>query len=190
MNETLTRWRDKRPHLEKLFWERTALIPFHPCWEWIGYRVPKGYGSLRTSDNIYRAHQLSFWLFKDPTVVWRGRACAHICDNPGCVNPDHLRNWTYKENSHDARAKGRLFGQTKESQDILNRVRAASRVSFSKNNAGLKCKMSKFKSEDQIRNVRKMRANGFSLTEIAEKYGVTITSISKICLRQTFKDIK
>jgi predicted XRE-type DNA-binding protein len=31
----------------------------------------------------------------------------HICDNPKCINPDHLKAGTFKENSQDMSRKGR-----------------------------------------------------------------------------------
>lgn len=45
--------------------------------------------------------------------VPKGFDACHSCDNPLCVNPDHLFVGTRKDNMQDARAKGRLVGYGK-----------------------------------------------------------------------------
>lgn len=53
---------------------------------------------------VMKVHRVVFFLCNDyyPKVV------MHTCDNPPCVNPDHLQGGTQVENGLDAKRKGRL----------------------------------------------------------------------------------
>lgn len=90
------------------FMEKVEVIPFHGCWEWIAGKNELGYGkfSIGLIKNM-KAHRVSYSLFiKDP-----GNLCVlHKCDNPGCVNPEHLFLGTKKDNSQDMMRKSRGRG--------------------------------------------------------------------------------
>lgn len=83
------------------------------CWNWTGtVRSSKSpYGRLMIgsrSDHSRRsigAHQLSYLTFVGP--IPPGLAVCHKCDNPRCINPEHLFVGTWKENADDRDAKGR-----------------------------------------------------------------------------------
>lgn len=82
-----------------------------PCWEWIGRRVQGKYGyfdvlvSTNTSTQVY-AHRIS-WEISNSQPIPDKLYVLHKCDNPPCVNPDHLFLGTYKDNSDDMIRKGR-----------------------------------------------------------------------------------
>lgn len=90
----------------KGFWRRVAKLGPDDCWPWTGATVD-GYGQLKRQDgkNIY-AHRASVEIDRG-RVVPRNRVVMHICDNPLCVNPRHLRVATQKDNVADMHAKGR-----------------------------------------------------------------------------------
>lgn len=65
------------------------------CWIWIGTRDSDGYGRLRFQNKIYYTHRLSFQIHKDKNI--EGFDIHHDCENPSCVNPDHLKKTTRRE---------------------------------------------------------------------------------------------
>ena len=76
------------------------------CWEWTHSVNNIGYGMFRFSSSGMRtAHRVSYELFNGP--IPKGLAVCHSCDNPICVNPEHLWVGTLKQNAQDMVAKGR-----------------------------------------------------------------------------------
>jgi hypothetical protein len=74
------------------------------CWLWCG-SMRGGYGAFRVDGKIERANRVAYELFKGE--VGELHVC-HTCDNPRCVNPDHLFLGTRSDNMKDAYDKGRL----------------------------------------------------------------------------------
>lgn len=76
------------------------------CWEWKGARTRGGYGRTKYKGEAWMAHRLMYTLTNGP--IPDGMVLLHKCDNPCCVNPEHLSVGTQKDNMDDCRAKGRL----------------------------------------------------------------------------------
>ena len=73
------------------------------CWEWTASKDKDGYGLFHFNRKQVRAHRFAFGLDNIP----KGMAVCHTCDNPGCVNPDHLFLGTNLDNTQDMISKGR-----------------------------------------------------------------------------------
>lgn len=78
------------------------------CWIFTGTKTPGGYGKIAvTRSKPASAHRVSYEQFVGP--IPDGMNILHVCDTPSCVNPEHLRAGTQKENWDDARQKGRNY---------------------------------------------------------------------------------
>lgn len=75
------------------------------CWIWPGTKLETGYGCLSLFRKSVFAHRFSWGLHNGP--IPPGLCVMHVCDNPPCVNPAHLRLGTKAENLKDMYAKGR-----------------------------------------------------------------------------------
>ena len=86
------------------------------CWIWLAYKDKDGYGTFRVGDKKYRAHRISYFLSRGnvPHLY-----VCHSCDNPSCVNPDHLWEGTNSENQLDCSKKGRKPKQRPKSFKLL-----------------------------------------------------------------------
>lgn len=87
--------------------------PVHPilgtaCHMWTGTRIPKrgaDYGTLWCRRVNVRAHRLA-WMIERGAIP-RALFVLHRCDNPPCVNVEHLFLGTHDENMRDKQIKGR-----------------------------------------------------------------------------------
>lgn len=99
------------------FWARVDIPEGAGCWEWRGPLTPGGYGHARLADSArpHTAHRVSYMYTKGE--IPEGMVILHRCDNPRCVNPEHLRPGTQKENLEDMTNKGRRVAKGACGQD-------------------------------------------------------------------------
>ncbi len=93
---------------ESIFWSNVQKSD--GCWIWSGNKDGKGYGRVNFADfkSFSKAHRLAWFLTNGEIPV--GMLVCHKCDNPSCVNPNHLFLGTIKDNNLDKVAKGRQKG--------------------------------------------------------------------------------
>lgn len=75
------------------------------CWEVNGHRVGWGYSYLRFNGKRMGVHQWSHIAWVGP--IPEGHVVRHKCDNPPCMNPEHLETGTNGENRQDSVSRGR-----------------------------------------------------------------------------------
>lgn len=76
------------------------------CWEWKGATSVDGYGKFK-SFGEQLAHRVSWVLHRGN--IPDGKCVLHKCDNPPCVNPEHLFIGTKDDNNKDRALKGRTI---------------------------------------------------------------------------------
>lgn len=89
-------------------------VRVHPqsgCWEFFGKRHPDGYGEHRENGKIRKNHRTMWEHYHGP--IPSGKIIRHKCDNPPCMNPDHLEIGTKHDNTMDSVIRGRHNGVTK-----------------------------------------------------------------------------
>ena len=104
------------------------------CWVWDFATNAMGYGAFYYSGRAWLAHRFS-WLFfeqQDPL----GLCVLHTCDNPPCVNPDHLWIGNRKDNAVDRENKGR------------NNIAPAHRAAAAKHRSRASCKRGHARNEE------------------------------------------
>ncbi len=127
------------------------------CWEWIGAKTKHGYGTFYVEKNKpVLAHRFSYELYKGK--IKQGYVICHSCDNPSCVNPNHLWEGTISDNNLDCLKKGR---------------HKSPRLNGEKHG---KHKL----SEKQVIKIKEMQKEGISQRNIAKNFNISFQHVSKL----------
>jgi hypothetical protein len=77
------------------------------CHNFMGNRLPSGYGLIKYQGKSHRVPRLWWQLHKGG--IPKGLHVLHSCDNPSCFNLEHLRLGTHAENMHDKVVRNRAY---------------------------------------------------------------------------------
>ncbi len=123
------------------------------CWIWTGSCTRDGYGQFSVKFKKIAAHRMSYQIYNGD--IPEKMCILHSCDNKKCVNPNHLRIGTKKDNRNDADIRGRSpKGETHG--------------------------MSKIKDAD-IFKIKEMYASGcFTQTQISKKFKISQGRVSQL----------
>ena len=134
-------------------------VSLHPsgCWEWTQTaRAQSGHGRFSMggrAGKIEPSHRIAWELFRGP--IPPDLNVCHHCDNPPCVNPDHLFLGTQKDNIRDAFAKDRMPRREERTQAKMT-TEAANKIR------------------------RLYAAGGITQAQLAEQFGISQALISMI----------
>lgn len=84
--------------IEKFFKNISKENHIKNCWMWEGKKDKDGYGIIYSKKKM-RAHRLSIELYNK--LIPDDLLACHKCNNPSCVNPDHLYIGTHQDNNND-----------------------------------------------------------------------------------------
>ena len=140
------------------------------CWEWQGAKRNKaGYGAFSLKGKVIDAHRFSYEYYKGE--IPEGLFILHSCDNPSCVNPDHLRAGTARENVRDSIERG--------THNFLK----PTRTSLKKGH-----KMSRVLSDEAVAEIRRLISIGKRNVDIIDMMGISKKQVSDIRRGRTYKD--
>lgn len=177
---------EHRP-IEERFWEKVnkngSIMPgmVTPCWEWQAYRQKWGYGiiGISHSKKTMLTHRYSYQLHYGE--IPEGLLVLHKCDNPACVNPEHLWLGTDADNNADCLAKGRGNKATGD--------RNGARLHPEKVAKGEAVSLAKLTEADVKRIREKYFVNGLTQKQLAKEFSVNQTAISNIIRFKTWRHI-
>jgi HNH endonuclease len=153
---------------EERFWEKVARRGADDCWEWKATRSPANYGRFYINGRYEQASRVAWTLANGeiPSGLW----VLHKCDNPPCVNPNHLFLGDRRDNMIDCSTKRRNGAHL-----YPERYRGCAQKTLGEQNGQSKL------SANQVREIRRMRREeGLLHREIAAKFGVTGTTVAGI----------
>jgi hypothetical protein len=148
----------------KAFLIRNAVsISDSGCWNWKRSLSNEGRAVIRILGKIHHTSRVSFVVFKKEPVG--DMLVCHSCDNPICVNPEHLWLGTPKDNMVDMSNRGRYRDQK-----------------------GTKHNLVKLTEEDVL-NIRDKVATGYTQKSMADKYGISFQQVSRIVRKERWKHL-
>jgi hypothetical protein len=152
---------------QEKFWSRVQKRTPDKCWNWTGVLDHRGYGKFCfTPKTGFRrkmfSHRISYFL-KYRSLPDHLMVCHH-CDNPKCVNPDHLFLGTRAQNNLDMVSKDR---QSRGEESGVNKL-----------------------TVKEVLRIRELHfSQGVSCAAISRMFNVTPTNIHSIINGRTWRHL-
>lgn len=137
----------------------------HGCWNWPLKANNQGYGFFNWDHNTWQAHRYSY-VYHYKAILDDDICVCHKCDNPMCINPDHLFLGTRQDNNLDRHIKGRT-AQQKGSDNPFSKL-----------------------NEVQVKEIKLKLKNGALGKILASAYNVHTTTISLINRNKTWQHVQ
>ncbi len=153
----------------EIFKSKIAILSPEECWKWLGGVEGVGYGAYKS----YKAHRISYFIHKGE--IPDGHYICHTCDNPICVNPNHLFAGTAAENALDMFSKGR------------------GNITPPYNPSKGEDRWSAKLTEEDVREIRKRYENYGKRTNVqilCDEFGVSSQTVRNIVRRISWKHVK
>ena len=138
------------------------------CWNWTGSVKEKRhpYGVIGIEGKKYSTHRVSYFLYNNDFDLNDSKIeICHKCDNPRCVNPDHLFKATHVENIRDCHRKGRAYKFY-----------------------GIKSPNVKL-TEEQVKYIRKFKNKQKTYKQTACEFGVSTQTVWRIATNKSWKHL-
>lgn len=84
---------------------RLKTTDINGCWEWNGAKTKDGYGRTTKKSKSTTTHRRMYELVFGE--IPRGLHVLHMCDNPPCINPEHLELGDHNKNMAQMQSRGR-----------------------------------------------------------------------------------
>ena len=134
------------------------------------FKDRQGYGSIQVNGKTERHHRVVYCQANNVTLESiKGLVVLHKCDNPSCINPEHLAIGTHADNTADMYAKGR----NAVNPPPVNRGAA-------NGNAKL--------TEDKVREIKIMLTKS-KYSTVAEAFGISKATVAQIATGKTWKHV-
>lgn len=155
------RGKKRYPDLDR-FWKK--VLKTESCWLWQASRDACGYGAFWLNNVVMPASRASYILFRGP--IPEGLYVLHTCDNPSCVNPDHLIVGSQTDNMQDCVKKGRKHMP-----------------------AGHEHYLAKL-TKEQVVKIRELSVSGlYTQKHIGQLMGIAQPTVSAVVVRRTYKNV-
>ena len=135
------------------------------CWLWTGAQSSDKYGCFGLDGRTVAAHRVAWMLTNGP--IPSGLLVCHSCDNPRCVNPDHLWLGTNADNARDRDQKGRCRARGLPGDRSTNHKLTS----------------------DRVTEIRRLVESGEQQKDVAKRFGVHKATVNDLVLRKTWASV-
>ncbi len=185
------------------------------CWEWTGFLDGGGYGAIRDdSGHKQRSHRAAASVWRDFDLDSNLKV-LHRCDNPPCINPQHLFFGTQRDNIEDMCKKGRqrrklepaqleeierrlragefqsaVAADFKVTQTLVSRIMRRSGI-FRPHTALFGAQNARAKLTDPVvAELRRRRSSGESLPSLAKRFGIGTSTVHRVVTGKSWGHVK